>query len=39
MFLIAFVVQALEGFLDASAKVTFRLPKAAPKMDVIVAVK
>ena len=36
---VAFVAQALEGFLVASANVTFRLPKAAPKRDVLVAVK
>jgi len=39
LFWVAFVAQALEGFSDASANVTFRLPKAAPKRDVLVAVK
>jgi hypothetical protein len=35
---VAFVEQALEGFLDASANVTFRLPN-AHKEDILVAVK
>lgn len=35
---VAFVVQALLGFLDASAYVTFRLPKARTE-DVLFAIK
>jgi hypothetical protein len=38
LFWVAFIAQALESFLDASANVTFRLPKATPRRDAIVAV-
>lgn len=38
LFWVAFVAQGLEGFLEASANVTFRLPKARTE-DVLVAVK
>jgi hypothetical protein len=38
LFWVAFVEQALDGFLDASAYVTFRLPKVRMK-DVLVTAK
>jgi hypothetical protein len=37
--LVGFIEQALESFLDASANVTFRLPKAALMRIVLVAFK
>jgi hypothetical protein len=36
LFWVAFVEWALQGFLDASANVTFRLPKADPWINALI---
>ena len=35
VFWVALIAQALHGFLNAAATVTFRLPKAAPWIDAL----